>query len=94
MSHKITLEEEKEMAKSYAYRSQDSVRKRFGHGWTQVNRTLKAKNIAWLLYQEMQSHDLTKYANKYLQERIKMHIKFFYLIFVVSILNVLVQVFL
>jgi len=41
-----------------------------GHGWTQVNRTLQPKNIAWLLFHEVQLHDLTKYANKHLQERL------------------------
>lgn len=71
MSHKITLEEEKKMASWYDRLSQNQIRKRSGHGWTQVNRSLKAKNIAWLLYHEMQDHSLTKYANKHLQEKLK-----------------------
>lgn len=94
MSHKITLEEEKKIASWYDRLSQDQIRKRSGHGWTQVNRALKAKNIAWLLYHEMQDHSLTKYANKHLQERIKMHIKLFFMLFVVSLVNFLVVFFL
>lgn len=71
MSDKITFEEEKKIASWYDRLSQDQIRKRSGHGWTQVNRTLKAKNIAWLLYHEMQDHSLTKYANKHLQEKLE-----------------------
>lgn len=71
MSHKITPEEEKKIASWYDRLSQDQIRKRSGHGWTQVNRALKAKNIAWLLYHEMQDHSLTKYANKHLQEKLE-----------------------
>lgn len=85
MSNKITLEEEKKMASWYDRLSQDQIRKRSGHGWTQVNRTLKAKNIAWLLYHEMQDHSLTKYANKHLQEVNKFQEKMFWLMTAVAI---------
>ena len=70
MSKRITIEEEKEMASWYTYYTQRGVRDKTGHGWTQVNRTLQPKNIAWLLFHEMQSHDLTKYANKHLQKEL------------------------
>lgn len=71
MSHKITLEEEKEVGKLYAYRSQASIRKRRGHGTTQIARILQPKNLANLLYHEMQDHSLTKWANKHLQEKLR-----------------------
>lgn len=77
MSKRITIEEEKEMAIWYPYFTQRQIKLMSGHGWTQVNRTLQPKNIAWLLFHEMQSHDLTKYANKHLQERLWVYKKVF-----------------
>lgn len=79
MSQKITLEEEKEMASWYYRLSQNQIRERSWHGWTQVNRALKAKNISWLLFHELQLHDITKYANKHLQEKNKFQEKMFWL---------------
>jgi len=71
MSHKITLEEEKNTAIRYVYNSQEYVRKYTWHGKNQVNRILQPKNLAWLLFHEIKSHQMTKYANKHLQEQVK-----------------------
>lgn len=94
MSNKITLEEEKKVGASYAYRSQEQIRKVMKHGRNQIIRILQPKNLAWLLYHETQLHELTKYANKHLQERLKTDVKLFFLIFVLSVINLLGVIFL
>ena len=70
MSHKITLEEEKIVGSIYADFSQASIRRLRGHGTTQIARILQPKNLAKLLYYEMESHGRTKYVNKDLQEEL------------------------
>lgn len=71
MSNKITLEEEKKVGASYAYIPQEQIRKVMKHGRNQIIRILQPKNLAWLLYHETQLHELTKYANKHLQEKLE-----------------------
>lgn len=71
MSHKITFEEEKIVGSIYADFSQASIRRLRGHGTTQIARILQPKNLAKLLYYEMESHGRTKYVNKDLQEKLR-----------------------
>jgi len=71
MSKKITIEEEKRIASWYGDElcSQEYIRRNLHHGRNQVNRILRPKNIAYLLYDEMELHDVTSvYSDIYKEE--------------------------
>lgn len=70
MPKRITIEEEKEVGRLYAWFSQAEIREQTNHGTTQIARILQSKNLAWLLYHEIAEHGLTKYANKHLQKEL------------------------
>jgi len=71
MSKKITIEEEKRIASWYGDElcSQEYISRNLHHGRNQVNRILRPKNIAYLLYDEMELHDVTKEENEHLNEQ-------------------------